>query len=105
MASADSPPGSNKDMHLNSHSDMDDSFNDTDMGNGSGPGAEAMEAITTLQASLEQNSNQYEQHIQLISLLKNSDMLDELRNARQSMSKTFPLAEGTLLFITQITYI
>jgi len=102
MASTDSPPESSKDMHLDSRSDMDDSFNDTDMDNVTGPGPEAMEAISALQVSLEQNPNQYEQHIQLISLLKDSDMLDELRNARESMSKTFPLAEGKLLSIIRI---
>ncbi|KAG0000284.1 RNA-binding protein 4F [Entomortierella chlamydospora] len=54
---------------------------------------ETLELISTLKKSLEENSNQYEQHTQLISLLKASEKLQELREARESMSKSFPLSE------------
>ncbi|KAF9203644.1 Squamous cell carcinoma antigen recognized by T-cells 3 [Haplosporangium sp. Z 27] len=54
---------------------------------------ETLELISTVKKSLEENPRIYEQHIQLIALLKNAEMLQELREARESMSKQFPLSE------------
>ncbi|KAF9999020.1 RNA-binding protein 4F [Modicella reniformis] len=51
------------------------------------------DTIATLKTSLKQDPNQYELHTQLIVLLKNTDMLDELRQAREAMSAAFPLTE------------
>ncbi|KAG0307311.1 Splicing factor [Dissophora globulifera] len=54
---------------------------------------ETLEAIATLKASLVANPNLYEQHTQLIALLKGAVMLEELRAAREAMSAVFPLTE------------
>ncbi|KAF9434441.1 Splicing factor [Entomortierella beljakovae] len=54
---------------------------------------ETLELISTLKKSLEENPTQYEQHIQLIALLKGAELIEELRVARESMSRIFPLSE------------
>ncbi|KAG0042584.1 Splicing factor [Gryganskiella cystojenkinii] len=81
-------------MDLDSLSDTDEGIRDTEM---DGPNPETKEAIHALKSSLEQTPNQYEQHLQLINLLKESTLLDELRDARENMSKTFPLTEALWL--------
>ncbi|KAF9169468.1 Splicing factor [Mortierella sp. AD010] len=65
---------------------------------------ETLELISTLKKSLEENSNQYEQHTQLISLLKASEKLQELREARESMSKSFPLSEAIKIWESYLEY-
>lgn len=60
-----------------------------------GPSSETIEAIATFQTLLNANPNQYEAHTQLIALLKSADMFEELREARESMNKIYPLSEGT----------
>ncbi|KAI1312652.1 Squamous cell carcinoma antigen recognized by T-cells 3 [Mortierella claussenii] len=78
---------SSKDEHSDSGEDFDmDGIQDA-------PSAETLKTITALQKSLEDNSNQYELHIQLIVLLKGTDMFEQLRSAREKMSATFPLTE------------
>ncbi|KAF9349034.1 Splicing factor [Mortierella sp. AD094] len=75
-------------------SDSEDDFEmDEIAGSKDAISPETLELISTLKRSLEENSNQYEQHTQLISLLKVAEMLEELRGARESMSKSFPLSE------------
>jgi hypothetical protein len=46
---------------------------------------------------LSQNPYAYDLHTQLIELLKTMGELDRLREARERMSKLFPLTEGTYL--------
>ncbi|KAF9920650.1 Splicing factor [Linnemannia zychae] len=58
-----------------------------------GPSSETLETIATLQMALEANPNQYETHIQLISVLKSTDMFEELRQARKAMNRIYPLSE------------
>ncbi|KAG0298187.1 RNA-binding protein 4F [Linnemannia gamsii] len=58
-----------------------------------GPSSETIEAIATFQTLLEENPNQYEAHTQLIALLKSADLFEELREARKSMNKIYPLSE------------
>ncbi|KAF9961119.1 hypothetical protein BGZ72_004883 [Mortierella alpina] len=52
-----------------------------------------LEAVATLKSTLRENPNQYEQHTQLITLLKSADMLEDLRAARENMNAVFPLTE------------
>ncbi|KAG0211431.1 Splicing factor [Mortierella sp. GBA30] len=75
-------------------SGSEDSFemDGVDMEEGASP--ELLEAIATLKAALHANPNQYEEHTQLITLLKSADMLEELREAREAMNAVFPLSEG-----------
>ncbi|KAF9191909.1 Splicing factor [Haplosporangium sp. Z 11] len=54
---------------------------------------EILEAIATLKTSLKANPNQYEQHTQLIVLLKDAAMLEQLRDAREAMNIIYPLSE------------
>ncbi|KAG0266470.1 Splicing factor [Mortierella polycephala] len=58
-----------------------------------GPSPEILEAIATLKTSLKANPNQYEQHTQLIVLLKDAAMLEQLRDAREAMNTIYPLSE------------
>lgn len=85
----------------------DDDFDmgDTEGGNRTqdGPSGETIEAIATFQTLLEANPNQYEAHTQLIALLKNADMFEELREAREAMNKIYPLSEGTKVKETKET--
>ncbi|KAG0278386.1 RNA-binding protein 4F [Linnemannia exigua] len=57
------------------------------------PSSETLEAIAALQATLAASPNQYEAHTQLITILKSADMFEELREARESMNKIYPLSE------------
>lgn len=43
---------------------------------------------------VESNPYHYDSHVQLIKLLRESGDLDKVRNARESMSKIFPLTQG-----------
>ncbi|KAF9918833.1 hypothetical protein BX616_005211 [Lobosporangium transversale] len=79
------------DMDKSDVSDSEDDFNMDDAQNASN--SETLETIARLKKSLEENPNQYEQHIQLIALLKSTDMLEEIRRAREHMSAAFPLSE------------
>ena len=38
----------------------------------------------------------YDSHVELVKLLRESGDLDRLRDAREGMSKIFPLTEGNL---------
>ncbi|KAF9939370.1 Splicing factor [Mortierella alpina] len=58
-----------------------------------GASPELLEAVAMLKSALHDNPNQYEQHTQLITLLKSADMLEELRAAREAMNRVFPLSE------------
>ncbi|KAF9571168.1 RNA-binding protein 4F [Mortierella alpina] len=58
-----------------------------------GASPELLEAVATLKSTLHDDPNQYEQHTQLITLLKSADMLEELRAAREAMNSVFPLSE------------
>ncbi|KAF9290597.1 Squamous cell carcinoma antigen recognized by T-cells 3 [Mortierella alpina] len=62
-----------------------------------GASPELLEAVATLKSALHDNPNQYEQHTQLITLLKSADMLEELRAAREAMNAVFPLSEDLWL--------
>ena len=42
------------------------------------------------------NPYHYDSHLELVKLLRNSADLDRLREAREAMSKIFPLTEGIL---------
>ena len=59
-----------------------------------GASPDLLEAVATLKSTLRENPNQYEQHTQLITLLKSADMLEDLRAARENMNAVFPLTEG-----------
>ncbi|KAF9137019.1 Splicing factor [Linnemannia schmuckeri] len=85
----------NKDIDNLSVSEDDDfDMDGIEAGGGQdGPSSETIEAIVTFQTLLESNPNQYEAHTQLIALLKSADMFEELREARESMNKIYPLSE------------
>ncbi|KAF9946278.1 Splicing factor [Mortierella alpina] len=74
-----------------SGSDDDFDMNQDHVEEGASP--ELLEAVATLKSALHDNPNQYEQHTQLITLLKSADMLEELRAAREAMNAAFPLSE------------
>lgn len=81
---------------LSGSEDEDFDMDEIEGGSGAhdGPSSETIEAITTFQTLLEENPNQYEAHTQLIALLKSADLFEELREARKSMNKIYPLSEG-----------
>ncbi|CAO3571089.1 unnamed protein product [Mortierella alpina] len=80
---------SNKAELSGSEDDFD--MNQDNVEEGASP--ELLEAVATLKSALHDNPNQYEQHTQLITLLKSADMLEELRAAREAMNAVFPLSE------------
>ena len=43
------------------------------------------------------NPYHYDSHVELIKLLRQSGDLDKVRNAREDMSKIFPLTEGKVM--------
>ncbi|CAH3157953.1 unnamed protein product [Porites lobata] len=49
--------------------------------------------IQQLELQVESNPYHYDSHVQLIKLLRESGDLDRVRNARESMSKIFPLTQ------------
>ncbi|KAI8603478.1 hypothetical protein EDD21DRAFT_30438 [Dissophora ornata] len=76
---------------MSAKDEFSDSEDDLEMDDAVSP--ETLQAIATLRASLEANPNQYEQHTQIIVLLKGAVMLEELRAAREAMSSAYPLSE------------
>ena len=48
---------------------------------------------------VESNPYHYDSHVQLIKLLRESGDLDRVRNARESMSKIFPLTQGNICIV------
>lgn len=48
------------------------------------------------------NPYHYDSHVELIKLLRQSGDLDKVRNAREGMSKIFPLTEGKVMFLDTI---
>ena len=51
---------------------------------------------------MESNPYHYDSHVQLIKLLRESGDLDRVRNARESMSKIFPLTQGNIILYSGI---
>ena len=54
---------------------------------------------------VESNPYHYDSHVQLIKLLRESGDLDRVRNARESMSKIFPLTQGNICIAVFMNYL
>ena len=54
---------------------------------------------------VESNPYHYDSHVQLIKLLRECGDLDRVRNARESMSKIFPLTQGNICIAVFMNYL
>ncbi|XP_048582482.1 squamous cell carcinoma antigen recognized by T-cells 3 [Nematostella vectensis] len=77
--------------HDETNEEESDSSSDEGMEQDKDPSADA--EIHQLELQLETNPYNYQSHIQLINLLSSSGDLERLRQARENMSKSFPLTE------------
>lgn len=77
--------------------DMDDSDTTSSSNSGSESeeelDAELMSKLMAVEASLTDNPRNYEQHMQHISLLRQTSLRQRLREARSAMADLFPLTE------------